>query len=99
MSTGAGKAVCVTGASGYTASWLVKLLLDCGYNVKATIRSLREEISISEGTSTVPQDGDASQLMVAAHLSVQFRRHRNRRRNRRFCPRRRLGNIFYLEQF
>ncbi|CAA2968752.1 cinnamoyl- reductase 1-like [Olea europaea subsp. europaea] len=42
MSTGAGKVVCVTGASGYTASWLVKLLLDRGYNVKATVRSLRD---------------------------------------------------------
>ncbi|CBI24949.3 hypothetical protein VitviT2T_020536 [Vitis vinifera] len=33
-----GKLVCVTGASGYTASWLVKLLLQRGYTVKATVR-------------------------------------------------------------
>ncbi|XVF30520.1 hypothetical protein REPUB_Repub16aG0064900 [Reevesia pubescens] len=32
------KVVCVTGASGYIASWLVKLLLQHGYTVKATIR-------------------------------------------------------------
>jgi len=32
--------VCVTGASGYIASWLVKLLLDRGYTVHATVRSL-----------------------------------------------------------
>ncbi|KAJ7949246.1 cinnamoyl-CoA reductase 1-like [Quillaja saponaria] len=34
----AGKVVCVTGASGYIASWLVKLLLQRGYTVKATVR-------------------------------------------------------------
>lgn len=32
------KVVCVTGASGYIASWLVKLLLQGGYTVKATVR-------------------------------------------------------------
>ncbi|XP_054798652.1 phenylacetaldehyde reductase-like [Prosopis cineraria] len=36
--TGNGKAVCVTGASGFVASWLVKLLLLRGYTVKATVR-------------------------------------------------------------
>ena len=35
---GQGKVVCVTGASGYIASWLVKLLLQRGYTVKATVR-------------------------------------------------------------
>ena len=30
--------VSVTGASGYIASWLVKLLLQRGYTVKATVR-------------------------------------------------------------
>ncbi|KAL3752149.1 hypothetical protein ACJRO7_012898 [Eucalyptus globulus] len=35
---GAGKTVCVTGASGYIASWLVKLLLQRGYTVKASVR-------------------------------------------------------------
>ncbi|KAF9596842.1 hypothetical protein IFM89_013890 [Coptis chinensis] len=37
-SSGAGKTVCVTGASGYIASWLVKLLLERGYTVKASVR-------------------------------------------------------------
>lgn len=32
------KVVCVTGASGYIASWLVKLLLNHGYTVHATVR-------------------------------------------------------------
>ncbi|KAI4332122.1 hypothetical protein L6164_017057 [Bauhinia variegata] len=38
MSSGTGKLVCLTGASGYIASWLVKLLLHCGYTVKASVR-------------------------------------------------------------
>ncbi|XP_048551299.1 phenylacetaldehyde reductase-like isoform X2 [Triticum urartu] len=38
MSSGMGKVVCVTGASGYIASWLVKLLLHRGYTVRATVR-------------------------------------------------------------
>ncbi|KAJ9563920.1 hypothetical protein OSB04_009080 [Centaurea solstitialis] len=37
---GEGKVVCVTGASGYIASWLVKILLHRGYSVHATVRSL-----------------------------------------------------------
>ncbi|KAK6925599.1 NAD-dependent epimerase/dehydratase [Dillenia turbinata] len=32
------KTVCVTGASGYIASWIVKFLLQRGYTVKATVR-------------------------------------------------------------
>lgn len=35
---GAEKVVCVTGASGYIASWIVKLLLARGYTVRATVR-------------------------------------------------------------
>ena len=37
--SGQGKVVCVSGASGYIASWLVKLLLQHGYTVKATVRN------------------------------------------------------------
>ena len=36
--SGEGKIVCVTGASGYIGSWLVKHLLLRGYVVKATVR-------------------------------------------------------------
>jgi nucleoside-diphosphate-sugar epimerase len=36
---GEGKVVCVTGASGYIASWIVKLLLLRGYTVRATVRN------------------------------------------------------------
>ncbi|XP_021279936.1 cinnamoyl-CoA reductase 1-like isoform X1 [Herrania umbratica] len=42
MSSAAEKVVCVTGASGYIASWLVKLLLQRGYTVKATVRDLND---------------------------------------------------------
>ncbi|KAH9534839.1 hypothetical protein CY35_17G024500 [Sphagnum magellanicum] len=35
----AGETVCVTGASGFVASWLVKLLLERGYTVRGTVRS------------------------------------------------------------
>ncbi|KAL5205946.1 hypothetical protein ABZP36_034155 [Zizania latifolia] len=35
-SPGHGQTVCVTGAAGYIASWLVKLLLERGYTVKGT---------------------------------------------------------------
>ncbi|XP_057456784.1 phenylacetaldehyde reductase-like [Lotus japonicus] len=38
MSISAGKLVCVTGASGYIASWIVKSLLQRGYTVRATVR-------------------------------------------------------------
>ncbi|KAH8522597.1 hypothetical protein H0E87_003294, partial [Populus deltoides] len=30
--------VCVTGAGGFIASWIVKLLLEKGYSVKGTVR-------------------------------------------------------------
>jgi nucleoside-diphosphate-sugar epimerase len=35
---GSRETVCVTGAGGYIASWLVKLLLSRGYTVHATVR-------------------------------------------------------------
>lgn len=37
--SGNGQTVCVTGAGGYIASWLVKLLLEQGYTVKGTVRN------------------------------------------------------------
>ncbi|KAG2394534.1 Tetraketide alpha-pyrone reductase [Vigna angularis] len=39
---GAGQVVCVTGASGYIASWLIKFLLECGYTIKATVRDTND---------------------------------------------------------
>ncbi|KAM0048123.1 putative cinnamoyl-CoA reductase [Helianthus debilis subsp. tardiflorus] len=45
--SGEGKVVCVTGALGNIASWLVKLFLDCGYIVHATLRSLGHSLHFS----------------------------------------------------
>lgn len=36
---GLGQTVCVTGAGGFIASWIVKLLLERGYTVKGTVRN------------------------------------------------------------
>nr|XP_034593393.1 cinnamoyl-CoA reductase 1-like [Setaria viridis] len=40
---GGGGLVCVTGGSGFIGSWLVRLLLDRGYTVHATVRNLQDE--------------------------------------------------------
>ncbi|KAL9244730.1 hypothetical protein vseg_018469 [Gypsophila vaccaria] len=37
--TGDGQTVCVTGAGGFIASWIVKLLLEKGYIVRGTVRN------------------------------------------------------------
>ncbi|THU48551.1 hypothetical protein C4D60_Mb06t00150 [Musa balbisiana] len=39
LPTGNGQTVCVTGAGGFIASWLVKHLLQKGYTVKGTVRN------------------------------------------------------------
>ncbi|BBN00554.1 protein MpDFR-like3 [Marchantia polymorpha subsp. ruderalis] len=39
----ADKTVVVTGANGFIASWLVKLLLERGYNVRGTVRDPKDE--------------------------------------------------------
>lgn len=44
--SGEGKLVCVTGASGFVASWIVKLLLARGYTVHATIQSLGQSLFV-----------------------------------------------------
>jgi 3-oxoacyl-ACP reductase-like protein len=38
METEAKKVVCVTGAGGFIASWIVKLLLERGHTVRGTVR-------------------------------------------------------------
>ncbi|KAJ6341211.1 hypothetical protein OIU77_022519 [Salix suchowensis] len=37
--SGQGQTVCVTGAGGFIASWIVKLLLEKGYSVRGTVRN------------------------------------------------------------
>ncbi|KAL0377166.1 UNVERIFIED_CONTAM: Cinnamoyl-CoA reductase 1 [Sesamum calycinum] len=44
--SGGGQVVCVTGASGFIASWLVKFLLRRGYTVKATVRNLSDPAKV-----------------------------------------------------
>ncbi len=39
--------VLVTGASGYIATHIVKMLLELGYKVRGTVRSLKDEKKIS----------------------------------------------------
>ncbi|GAB2274268.1 hypothetical protein Dimus_009034 [Dionaea muscipula] len=41
--SGEKEVVCVTGGCGYIGSWLVRLLLDRGYTVHATVRDLKDE--------------------------------------------------------
>lgn len=42
MCIGGGKVVCVTGGSGFIASWLIKMLLQQGYTVNATLRNISQ---------------------------------------------------------
>ncbi|KAE9600552.1 putative cinnamoyl-CoA reductase [Lupinus albus] len=37
--SGNGQTICVTGAGGFIASWMVKLLLQKGYSVRGTLRN------------------------------------------------------------
>lgn len=39
MPSASGQVVCVTGAAGFIASWIVKLLLEKGYTVRGTVRN------------------------------------------------------------
>ncbi|KAJ0953705.1 putative cinnamyl-alcohol dehydrogenase [Helianthus annuus] len=66
---GEGKVVCVTGASGYIASWLVKLLLDRGYTVHATVRSIDDP---KKKEHLLALDGAKERLsLFEANLSVE----------------------------
>ncbi|XP_039119682.1 cinnamoyl-CoA reductase 1-like [Dioscorea cayenensis subsp. rotundata] len=57
---GEGQTVCVTGAGGYIASWLVKLLLQRGYTVKGTVRNPDDPKNIHLKTL----DGAAERLIL-----------------------------------
>jgi cinnamoyl-CoA reductase len=48
-----GKTICVTGASGFIASWLVKLLLERGYTVRGTIRKPGTHLALGMGKKQI----------------------------------------------
>ncbi|KAG0603077.1 hypothetical protein M758_10G064600 [Ceratodon purpureus] len=53
--------VCVTGASGFIASWIVKMLLEKGYNVRGTVRNPE----IAKHLLGLPGASDRLQLLAA----------------------------------
>ncbi|WCJ36937.1 NAD(P)-binding Rossmann-fold superfamily protein [Euphorbia peplus] len=55
------KVVCVTGGSGYIASWLIKFLLQSGYTVKATVRNPND---IKKNTHLLTLDGAQERLTL-----------------------------------
>jgi anthocyanidin reductase len=56
--------VCVTGASGYVASWLVKCLLNQGYIVHATVRDPENEAKVRH-LLDIPRDEETLKLFRA----------------------------------
>ncbi|KAF8701433.1 hypothetical protein HU200_033598 [Digitaria exilis] len=75
--SGHGHTVCITGASGFIASWLVKLLLEKGYTVRGTVRNpdddaknvhLRALDGAAERLNLVPVD-----LLDKESLAAAFR--------------------------
>ncbi|THG00753.1 hypothetical protein TEA_025578 [Camellia sinensis var. sinensis] len=68
---GEGKVVCVTGASGYIASWLVKLLLLRGYTVRASVRNPNLSLRIPAICSILnSMCGNGKKLMIEASLKL-----------------------------
>ncbi|MED6209389.1 hypothetical protein PIB30_054190 [Stylosanthes scabra] len=61
MSSSGSKVVCVTGASGYIASWIVKFLLNRGYTVKATVRDTNDPRKVEH---LVKLDGAKERLQL-----------------------------------
>eukprot|EP01018_Ginkgo_biloba_P038823 Gb_17595 [translate_table: standard] len=67
------KVVCVTGASGFIASWLVKLLLQRGYVVRATVRDLEVNGRASDDCKMKHfQKHDCTFIFTAAWIFLSF---------------------------
>ncbi|RLN04977.1 cinnamoyl-CoA reductase 1-like [Panicum miliaceum] len=69
--SGHGHTVCVTGACGFIASWLVKLLLEKGYTMRGTVRN-PERAPQGSGWSGGPADVRAD-LLDMESLAAAFR--------------------------
>ncbi|XVF66529.1 hypothetical protein PTKIN_Ptkin10aG0043900 [Pterospermum kingtungense] len=67
--SGVEKVVCVTGASGYIASWLVKLLLQRGCTVKATVRDPNNQgtLNVLKSCAKVPS---VKRVVIAASMAL-----------------------------
>ncbi|TVU42346.1 hypothetical protein EJB05_08746, partial [Eragrostis curvula] len=66
FASGQCQTVCVTGASGFIASWLVKLLLENGYTVRGTVRNPDDD---AKNAHLRALDGAAERLtLVCAEL-------------------------------
>ncbi|KAM0834041.1 hypothetical protein ACQ4PT_063861 [Festuca glaucescens] len=59
-SGGGGTRVCVTGGAGFVGSWLVKKLLEAGYTVHATLRSIEEDWVLVAGCRGRGESGPAA---------------------------------------
>jgi nucleoside-diphosphate-sugar epimerase len=57
--------VLVTGGTGYVAGWCIVDLLERGYSVRATVRSLKKEQQVRDAVGTVTDPGDRLSFAVA----------------------------------
>lgn len=63
------KPVLVTGASGYLATWIIKLLLEQGYKVRGTVRSLANKDKYAKLLAL--QSSDTHLQLVEANLNSE----------------------------
>ena len=61
------KPILVTGATGYVASWIIKLLVDDGYTVHGTVRSLTNKDKIAH-LLEIDQSGQGNLKLFEADL-------------------------------
>src|SRR5882672_9219267 len=57
--------VLVTGGTGYIAGWAIAELLERGYDVRTTVRSLDKEKTVRDAVATVTDPGERLSFAVA----------------------------------